>query len=111
MQDDSSERGSCSPDMYTDSEISCSEQSMEDHNLESADDGYHGEEDDLDPDDDPEYSGTISESSGNAGSDVCSYKVFASCHPEPFFLFALFFVVFSWYDDQLSSCQTLYILP
>ncbi|CAN6465796.1 unnamed protein product [Victoria cruziana] len=72
--DDSSERGSCSPDMYTDSEISCSEESMEDHNLESADDGYHGEEDDLDPDDDPEYSGTISESSGNAGSDVCSYK-------------------------------------
>ncbi|XP_031496316.1 rho GTPase-activating protein 7-like isoform X1 [Nymphaea colorata] len=68
--DDSSQRGSCSPDMYTDSEISCSEESMEDHNLESADDGYHGEEDDLDPDDDYEHSGTISESSGNAGSDL-----------------------------------------
>ncbi|KAF3786874.1 Rho GTPase-activating protein 7 [Nymphaea thermarum] len=72
--DDSSQRGSCSPDMYTDSEISCSEDSMEDHNLESADDGYHGEEDDVDPDDDYEHSGTISESSGNAGSDLYDDK-------------------------------------
>lgn len=63
---------------------SCSEDSMDDENMESKENGYHDAENDADQetDEDPErvLSGKLSESSGYACSDLYDYKVF-TCAP------------------------------
>jgi hypothetical protein len=80
-------RGPPSPQMYGHMEASVSDASSEDddddealHVIRNVDAGYHDAANDLheDIDEDAEraLSGTLSESSGNLGSDVFDYKVF-----------------------------------
>eukprot|EP00252_Welwitschia_mirabilis_P015261 TRINITY_DN3353_c0_g2_i2.p1 TRINITY_DN3353_c0_g2~~TRINITY_DN3353_c0_g2_i2.p1 ORF type:complete len:893 (+),score=225.98 TRINITY_DN3353_c0_g2_i2:168-2846(+) len=69
-----------SPQMYPQMEDSGSEGSLDDDVLDIRDNGYHNVQNGLEAEleDDPErvLSGTLSESSGNAGSDLYDYKVF-----------------------------------
>jgi len=88
FEDEDMRRGPPSPQMYGHMEASASDASSEDdddddealHVIRNVDAGYHDAANDLheDIDEDAEraLSGTLSESSGNLGSDVFDYKVF-----------------------------------
>lgn len=77
VQDENLQRCSISADSQI--ENSGSEESTDDENIDTKDNGYHDAENEVDPetDDDPErvHSGKLSESSGYAGSDLYDYKV------------------------------------
>ncbi|GLJ12541.1 hypothetical protein SUGI_0193210 [Cryptomeria japonica] len=78
--DDQTQQSPASPEMYPQMEDSGSEGSTDDEVLQIREDGFHDAQNDLEAEleDDPErvLSGTLSESSGNAGSDLYDYKVF-----------------------------------
>ncbi|KAH9321646.1 hypothetical protein KI387_016285 [Taxus chinensis] len=78
--DDQTQQGPASPEMYPQMDDSGSEGSTDDEVLQIREDGFHDAQNDLDAEleDDPErvLSGTLSESSGNVGSDLYDYKVF-----------------------------------
>lgn len=77
VQDENLQRCSISADSQI--ENSGSEDSTDDENIDTKDNGYHDAENEVDPetDDDRErvHSGKLSESSGYAGSDLYDYKV------------------------------------
>lgn len=77
-QDETLHRCSFSSDSPLDE--SGSEESTDDGKIDTKDNGYHDAENDMDTEmvDDPEHiiSGKLSESSGDAGSDLYDYKVF-----------------------------------
>nr|DAD29314.1 TPA_asm: hypothetical protein HUJ06_030782 [Nelumbo nucifera] len=70
----------CSLSAASQMENSGSEESTDDENLDTKENGYHDAENEVDPeiDNDPErvFSGKLSESSGYAGSDFYDYKAF-----------------------------------
>ncbi|XP_052189168.1 rho GTPase-activating protein 7 [Diospyros lotus] len=78
FDDDSLHRCSISADSRIDN--SGSEDSTDDENLDTKENGYHGAENEVDPDTDGDpdrvLSGKLSESSGYAGSDLYDYKAF-----------------------------------
>ncbi|XP_024032105.1 rho GTPase-activating protein 7 isoform X2 [Morus notabilis] len=78
FDDENLQRCSISADSQI--ENSGSEESTDDENIDTKDNGYHDAENEVDPetDDDPErvHSGKLSESSGYAGSDLYDYKAF-----------------------------------
>ncbi|KAL4197247.1 hypothetical protein AMTRI_Chr04g187340 [Amborella trichopoda] len=80
FEDGQSQKDSLSPDIYSETEESGSEEYTDDEAMDMADDGYHDAKHDLDPDIEVDHervlSGTRSESSGNAGSDLYDYKGF-----------------------------------
>uniref|UniRef100_A0A0D6QZ37 Rho-GAP domain-containing protein n=1 Tax=Araucaria cunninghamii TaxID=56994 RepID=A0A0D6QZ37_ARACU len=78
--DDQTQQTPASPEMYPQMDDSGTEGSSDDEVLQIREDGYHDAQNDLEAEleDDPErvLSGTLSESSGNGGSDLYDYKVF-----------------------------------
>lgn len=80
FEDDQTQQSPPSPEMYPQMEDSGSEGSSDDGVLQLREDGYHDAQNDLEAEleDDPDrvLSGTLSESSGNGGSDLYDYKVF-----------------------------------